>query len=314
MGLYRIHSDHLRRHHFAPVCSAATLFQIISFAVTVIVPFIIAYNSAGMWMYEKCYRHQPNIHFKHDVFLTGRDNTDFSLMVWSTSNNFNSLMQNQLRIPAIRSHEHDDNLDGINDWLDFEADIPLRDDEKISSVSVLLTFDYQLNEMTELRMESALWFTFTGVGSGSELSVDGPLVLKQKDALGWQGQRNVYNVPVINTSAISADAYNFATVLRDYANRNETTVYSPSHTVWAADRGSDQPFKLRMRVRYDAQRICYRPGFLQELKFGWIQYLAILIPFVIWFDYVRWFVFGNHLVQSVSRLDPKTTSMLRKAE
>eukprot|EP00040_Diaphanoeca_grandis_P030615 m.181354 g.181354 ORF g.181354 m.181354 type:complete len:315 (-) comp32059_c0_seq3:72-1016(-) len=314
MGLYRIHGASLKRHHYAPLCSAATMFQIISIACTLVIPFYIAYNSAGMWIYERCYRLQPDVHFKHDAFLVGRSEPDFSLMVWSTSSNFNTLMQKRLRIPTLRSYEHDENLDGIYDWLDIEAEIPLEDDERLSGVSVLLTFDYQLKEMVNLRMESVAFFDYTGVGSGSELSVDGPLVLKQKDSLSWSGTRTVYNTPVINTSSTDAESFDFAKVLRDYANRNETTVYEPSFAVWKADRGAGQPFTLKMRVRYDSQRLCFRPQFLQELKFGWIQYLSILVPFIVWFDYVRWFVFSNNIVSSVTQLDARTTNILRKKQ
>ena len=52
----------------------------------------------------------------------------------------------------------------------------------------------------------------------------------------------------------------------------ETTQFYPRSTVWQGDRASGQPFKLSMRMQYAAQRICYRPGFWQEVKVGWIQY------------------------------------------
>jgi hypothetical protein len=54
----------------------------------------------------------------------------------------------------------------------------------------------------------------------------------------------------------------------------ETTSYEHVLPVWRADRAAGQPFKLSMRVRYRPQQICYRPGFWQELKFGWVQYVS----------------------------------------
>lgn len=84
----------------------------------------------------------------------------------------------------------------------------------------------------------------------------------------------------------------------------ETTVYEPRYTVWKADRGQSQPFTLKMRVRYRPQRICYRPGFMYELKNGWIQYLALLVPVYVFASYVQWFVFNNRVVHSVVKIDP----------
>lgn len=131
---------------------------------------------------------------------------------------------------------------------------------------------------------------------------------------------------------------------------------------WLRDPpGAGQPFTMKMRVRYNAERICYRPAFWQELyvsppsftilvfassyvkmwvtkcwqcisvamkcvdtracmsafvpvhgltwcgcvhsvphsKYGWVQYVAVLLPLLWIARYVQWFVFGNQIVESV---------------
>ena len=105
-------------------------------------------------------------------------------------------------------------------YLDIELELPLADNESVSSVQVLLLFDYQLNDMVEVHMESAAFFEFTGAGSGSELSVDGPLVFKQLDPLAWNGERYQYNQPVVNSSSYAPADYDFATILQNYEDRN----------------------------------------------------------------------------------------------
>ena len=63
----------------------------------------------------------------------------------------------------------------------------------------------------------------------------------------------------------------------------------------AADvqRAALQTFELSLRVRYNPQQVCYEPGFWQELKWGWVQFLAILLPIYIFIEWWRQFVFGN---------------------
>jgi transmembrane protein 231 len=71
--------------------------------------------------------------------------------------------------------------------------------------------------------------------------------------------------------------------------------------VWNADRGAGQPFVARVTVRYAPQMFWYRPGFWQEIKYGWIQYLAILVPFYYLLASFRSFAFNNGVLISVIR-------------
>lgn len=308
MGLYRIHSEPVRRHYFAAACSCSALFQLVVIAILIVSPYLLAYNSEGMWIFERCYRFQPDVRYKHQAYFIAQNGSDFSSMAWSTNANFNKLVQKRLRVPTLRSYEEDTNLDGKKEYLDIELELPLNDYEKIDRMTILLLFDYQLSDLTSLRMESAAYYEFTGSGSGSSLSVDGHLVFHQRDPLEWDGVRDVYNTAVINSSSLNPVDYDLVNVLQNYEDRNETTAYEPRHSIWKGDRGASQPFLFKMRVRYRPQRFCFRPGVLQELKNGWIQYLALLIPMVVLASYVQWFVFNNRVLRAVVKLDPFTDS------
>jgi hypothetical protein len=48
--------------------------------------------------------------------------------------------------------------------------------------------------MSDVTMESMIYYTFTGSGSGLSLTVDGDMVMSQSEPLPWRGTRNVYNV------------------------------------------------------------------------------------------------------------------------
>ena len=59
-------------------------------------------TQSGMWLFERCYLQQPNVLFKHQLIMTARGSTDGSQLVWSTSQQFNHLLQKQLRVPTLR--------------------------------------------------------------------------------------------------------------------------------------------------------------------------------------------------------------------
>lgn len=79
----------------------------------------------------------------------------------------------------------------------------------------------------------------------------------------------------------------------------ETTDFVTRGAVWRGDRGAGQPFKVKLILRYAQQRICYKPGFWQELKTGWVQYLAFYLPFAFLLGAVRRIVFANQLVNTI---------------
>ena len=58
-------------------------------------------------------------------------------------------------------------------------------------------------------------------------------------------------------------------------------------------------FSIKALVRYSKQQIIYIPGFWQQFKWGWIQYVAVLLPFLYVFRMIKIFIFENQLVQTI---------------
>ena len=216
------------------------------------------------------------------------------------------MMQDSLAIPTIRSRELDVDGNGIKESLELNMTWPLEDGRGVSAVSGVLLF-YTGIEMEYSRtwMQSAAQFHLSTSGSASALAVDGALDFVQKGPLKWsKSVRDVYNYRVMNTSSIFAESYDMPKVFEAYNSRNETTVYAVRSSFWRGGRAAGQPFELSIRVRYDPVQACFEPGFWQELKWGWVQFLAILLPIYIFIEWWRQFVFGNQVIPTVVRGDP----------
>eukprot|EP00039_Didymoeca_costata_P026289 m.15545 g.15545 ORF g.15545 m.15545 type:complete len:309 (+) comp5425_c0_seq2:225-1151(+) len=302
MAVHTLHRSSLDKEHRASLCSGAFLFQIFLLAIVVVVPYVIAYATAGMWLFQRCYWHQPDVLFEHQAIMVAKGNTDFSQLVWSTSDPFNRMLQNQLRVPSLRSIETDQNRDGVKDKLHLELELPLRDSEDIHSVYLMLFFDFRLNELCSLSMKSLGMIDYTASVGMSELYVEGDLVFKQREPLPWRGNRNKYNIPVTDMTSQNAISYDFETILSNYFSRNDTTDFVARATYAKGDRASGQPFKLKLTIHYPPQQVCYRPGFWQEVKVGWIQYAAFLIPLVYLAIKLENFVFNHQIVYTVTRM------------
>ena len=58
-------------------------------------------------------------------------------------------------------------------------------------------------------------------------------------------------------------------------------------------------FTINIQIKYPFFQISYIPWFWEQFKYGWIQYIAILIPFLYVFNIVKVFIFENQLVNAI---------------
>jgi hypothetical protein len=58
-------------------------------------------------------------------------------------------------------------------------------------------------------------------------------------------------------------------------------------------------FRIKAKIRYSPFFIFYTPAFWEQFKYGWIQYISILIPFLFVFRLVKTFIFENQLVPTI---------------
>jgi transmembrane protein 231 len=62
-------------------------------------------------------------------------------------------------------------------------------------------------------------------------------------------------------------------------------------------------FNVKAFVRYTPFNINFVPAFWEQFKWGWIQYVAVLLPFLFVFKLAKIFIFENQLVPTVV-IDP----------
>ena len=66
---------------------------------------------------------------------------------------------------------------------------------------------------------------------------------------------------------------------------------------------NDGTFDIKIKVRYPPYNVNYVPAFWEQFKWGWIQYVAVLLPFLFVFKLAKIFIFENQLVPTVV-IDP----------
>ncbi|KAF7654551.1 hypothetical protein LDENG_00068370 [Lucifuga dentata] len=287
MAFYEVYSHPALIRYKTCVCTKATLFLVAVLCLTYISPLLVAYRSQGFWIKRSTYEEQPVVRYQYQTLLIASTSTKGHYVAWSTFPHLNNMLGANLRIPAVSVREEDQNQDGKLDRLIFQLQLPLKPEEQVYSVQLLLTFSYQLFRMSTVLMQSLAYVQHSSPVPGAKLFLSGDLRLQQRTPLPHRGLYNVYNVPVINGSSPLASAYNLDNIIRTYQERNLTTVLSCPMPVWTVGRAAGSPFQLNAEIRYPMEVITYRPGFWETIKFAWIQYVSVLLIFLWVFERIQ---------------------------
>lgn len=120
--------------------------------------------------------------------------------------------------------EMDDNNDGKMDRLEISAQLPVAANEKITGVSSLIYFDFQLNSVAKYLFDSVAFINFESGSPIAQLQIEGDLKLRQTWPLSAYGG---YKLPYRDdplfpsfTYGSSADKFYVDTVMRKNNARN----------------------------------------------------------------------------------------------
>ncbi|XP_076878716.1 transmembrane protein 231 [Brachyhypopomus gauderio] len=307
MAFYEVYSHPALIRYKTSFCTRATLFVAVVLCLTYVPPLLVAYRSQGFWLKRSTYEEQPVVRFQYQMLLVGSTGVMGEYVAWSTFPNFNRLLGNNLRIPAVSVREQDQNQDGKTDRLILQLAVPLKAEEQVYSVQLLLTFSYQLFRMSTVVMQTLALVQHSSSVPGSQLFVSGDLRLHQRTPLPHRGLHTSYNVSVVDGASPFASAYDLAKIIGSYQERNLTTHLACPAPVWTAGRAANVPFQINVEIGYPVETISYRPGFWETIKFAWIQYVSVLLIFLWVFERVQTFVFHNQVLPTV----PVPASMLK---
>uniref|UniRef100_A0A3Q3WWX4 Transmembrane protein 231 n=1 Tax=Mola mola TaxID=94237 RepID=A0A3Q3WWX4_MOLML len=298
MAFYEVYSHPALLRYKTSVCTKATLFMIVVVCLTYIPPLLVAYRSQGFWIKRSTYEEQPVVKFQYQTLLVVATSVRGDYVAWSTFPHLNNMLGANLRIPTLSVREEDQNQDGKLDFLILKLQLPLKPEEQVYSVQLLLTFSYQLFRMSTVVMQSLAYLQHSSSVPGAKLFISGDLRLQQRTPLPHRGLYNIYNVSVIDGTSPFASAYDLDNIFGSYQERNLTTVLSCVVPVWTVGRAAGSPFELTAKIYYPNEVIRYPLIFIIFMKFK-LSYVSVLLVFLWVFERVQRFVFQNQVVTTV---------------
>ena len=230
---------------------------------------------------------------------------------WTTSTAANDLLGASVRPPIVRTSQDDFNRDASLDTLSLSVSMPLLASERVHRVVLLAAVQVLFTDAAKISFDGLVAVDAASPLPGRGVTTDGDLSLRQRYPVKRAGGLTTLYP---DTAALPLDAVSsledldVASVLKAYHTRNITTVLASPSTFWSTDAAPAstattsaavrRAFTADVTVRVNEVALLVRPFVTEELKQGWIQYLAFLVVVYFLVDRLKGFVFGAGLVSA----------------
>jgi hypothetical protein len=275
-------------------------------ALTFLPPFLLTYYTGDFWPKESYYSEQPHLVNQTKYILIAESDLTINKFLMSSYSTLNNNFQSGLISGIVTQSSSDIDGDGLIDQYRISFDLIFPSTvATIRSINVWLIFQYELIEKQHITMETMALVNIIPsstlqTSDNKNLTVYGQLIFEQNTAIESAGNDSIYNTSIINIDSSLSNIPNLNSILDEYFTRKYYTSFENQYT-WSTPRTTSNGNTLTISIVVNSGRqlIRYQPGFWQEFKWGWIQYISVFLPFMIVFNRLKLFVFGNHLVRTL---------------
>jgi hypothetical protein len=289
------------RHYNAELFSWSTFITLCIICIIILCPVYIVIYTGNWWNETIIYFEQPNVKYTEDMLIYVMDDTGqrfFSTNVW-----LNELYpeNNRLRIPMIKFQYHDENNDGLNDYFKFHIAFPTdTQTTSIRNIKIALFFDYEFKNKVEgtLHSTNCLIDIDTPLGA-SYIRINGYLNLKQKAPISSLTFVQTNNLPDRNLFNNNDVAYSFEDIINKFTDKslNFSTVFE--YDKFVIPRRTINTCVIDIIVNVPSfQKILYKQPSMTKFKFFFVQFMAILIPFLVIGKLLLYYMFKNRICES----------------
>lgn len=279
--MVKVYEEYFERKYYARHLSWANLFSWIIMAGVLAVPLIFAIATRNFWSPETQYFGRPNVKFTNEVFIQAEVNGQ--LQSYSNVLPIQKLILNQMSGALFKSAEYNPKNDRVYQKFQFEFSFN-PNGQDVSSISMLLHFTYFIENAVNVKFQAALPI-FISSPSGSSISnakLSGQLRIKQRSTLipGNGIADTLYN----KNFTEELGKFSPYEIFERYTNRNSTLEYDYKSIVQPFGDSTSTVVSIDVLIpAYET--ILYSPGFVESLKYAWIQYIAILFPVYLFLYY-----------------------------
>ncbi|KAF7278344.1 hypothetical protein GWI33_008559 [Rhynchophorus ferrugineus] len=294
MVVLEVHTECIKTKYKAFLLSKATLVILICNLITIVLPFVLAYNTGGFWLKQDVIYEQPEIQFKGQYLLVVTfDDPDKPIVCGSFSfykDNLNYLD----KCTMIQVSDSDEDNDGKTDKLEINFKTDIYKNAIMSSIYLVIPLKLKLNTPCLCYIETTLIHQQLPIKKATNINVFADFKLKQLDPIKCPKYGSIqYDHSIIN-EGLSPDFYELHKIIEKYSEARVKVTLENVLTSYISTEESGAIISLK--IKYPKQKIYYKPSFWHIIKYAWIQYLALYIVISWIIHQIKNYIFNNNLV------------------
>jgi len=215
----------------------------------------------------------------------------------------NDLYTTTITAPSIRTLNIDTDLDGKNDVIQAKIQF-FADTTSLTNMQLFLFFNYGFRTVVSLQMQDFVRIDLTAPSGISKAYITGTLNFKQIGPIQSSiVARKIYNQSIFEDPTQN---YDIMSIVSTQFNRNESLYCDCDNIVVPGSLSNSTEIVVTFNIP-PSQQILYYPTLLENLKFAWVQYIALFIPIFFIIHSVLQFAFRNKIfsTQEINNLPVK---------
>ncbi|KYB27174.1 Transmembrane protein 231-like Protein [Tribolium castaneum] len=270
MVVLEVFTKNIKISYKSTLLSKASVLALIFGVLSLVLPFIFAYKSKGLWLKRDTFYEQPDVKFRGEyIFVATTNNYNKSVITCSNLPHFDNVLRPLDTCSVIKVRETDRNFDGKTEELDLSLQVNLPVNTHLTSFCIIIPFNYKL-QVCPLEMQTAIIFQELLPFYISKYSLVANVVVTQTSPLicHRKNTNTLFNYPVIVDNG-DLNNYDINTIITNFSKRNISTSLRDVYKSFSP--GKTQNFVLNLNIEFPEDRIYYKPGFWQVLKWAWIH-------------------------------------------
>lgn len=300
------HADRFRyRGH---IISSTTASLIVCLTFTYLSPFLLAYYTGAFTITETVYSEQPRIGstIKYLLMIDTDDSTTARHFMSSYAA-LNRDFLSSFIFGTTTDTQTDTDGDGLNDEFVVSCETHLPANININSINIWIVLQFELRRRQRIQMETLALFNFVPsrtftTALAKNITLYGNLRFQQRQSILNFGTDLSYENSIINVDNITSNG--LESILDQYFQRKFYTTLEQQE-VLITPQSPPVANRVQVNAVVNVGRLPIRvvPGIWEEFKWGWIQYIYTLLPFLFLFQRIKVFLFSNQLVRVLGTIE-----------
>ena len=274
-----LYSESYKKYYYAPWLSMPTCVVIFSIIGVILVPFFIQFGKINFWGEADSYYEQPIVSQTHHYIIDG------------ITESGNEIEQSSVKNPGYVAST---SFDGKIDKITFKGTLNTDGINQLGYLRIMCFLNYEIKKEIKKKFLVMALVELSSIKHVGTIDIKGNLLLSYNKP---------FDYPEASTTKELQDTYDISwedptKVFEDFSfNRPQVAKYDIYKEEFQKVITDNQlEFNIEINIPTQQKIIYRRPAYI-NLKFRWIEYLALFIPVVFIVYSIISFMFRYQLVE-----------------